>query len=100
MWRDVSISCEGFSAFDAPRESFHEIALELEPLSRIQGSEIFSVNRGPPKHHQPGGEPPFMKSITEIPGGAQLLLGVSFDLQETFEEYLTTEQRAFLDNMM
>jgi transposase len=37
-----------------------------------------------------------MKSITEILGGAQLLLGVSFDLQETFEEYLTEEQRAFL----
>ena len=37
-----------------------------------------------------------MKSITEILGGAQLLLGVSFDLQSTFEEYLTVEQRAFL----
>jgi len=37
-----------------------------------------------------------MKSITEILGGAQLLLGISFDLQTTFEEYLTTEQRAFL----
>jgi transposase len=37
-----------------------------------------------------------MKSITEILGGAQLLLDVSFDLQGIFEEYLTTEQRAFL----
>jgi len=37
-----------------------------------------------------------MKSITEILGGAQLLLGISFDLQSTFEGYLTTEQRAFL----
>ena len=41
-----------------------------------------------------------MKSITEILGGAQLLLDVSFDLQETFEEYLTTKQRAFLEDMM
>jgi len=37
-----------------------------------------------------------MKSITEILGGAQLLLGISFDLQTTFKEYLSTEQRAFL----
>jgi hypothetical protein len=37
-----------------------------------------------------------MKNITEILGGAQLLLGVSFDLQEAFEEYLSEEQRAFL----
>jgi len=37
-----------------------------------------------------------MKSITEILGGAQLLLGVSFDIQDTFEEYLSEEQRAFL----
>jgi len=28
-----------------------------------------------------------MKNITEILGGAQLLLGVSFDLQDAFEEY-------------
>ena len=41
-----------------------------------------------------------MKSITEILGGAQLLLDVSFDLQKTFEEYLTMEKRAFLDKMM
>jgi hypothetical protein len=37
-----------------------------------------------------------MKSITEILGGAQLLLGVSFDLQDSFEEYLSEAQRAFL----
>jgi len=37
-----------------------------------------------------------MKSLTEILGGSQLLLGVSFDLQDTFEEYLSEEQRAFL----
>jgi len=37
-----------------------------------------------------------MKNITEILGGAQLLLGVSFDLQDVFEEYLSEEQRAFL----
>jgi hypothetical protein len=37
-----------------------------------------------------------MKSITDILGGAQLLLDISFDLQDTFEEYLSVEQRAFL----
>jgi transposase len=37
-----------------------------------------------------------MKNITEILGGAQLLLDVSFDLQDVFEEYLSEEQRAFL----
>ena len=37
-----------------------------------------------------------MKSVTEILGGAQFLLGVSFDLQDTFEEYLSEEQRALL----
>ena len=37
-----------------------------------------------------------MKSLTEILGGAQLLIGVSFDIQDTFEEYLSEEQRAFL----
>ena len=37
-----------------------------------------------------------MKSVTEILGGVQLLLGVSFDIQDTFEEYLSEEQRAFL----
>ncbi|MGA2975981.1 MAG: transposase [Spirochaetia bacterium] len=37
-----------------------------------------------------------MKSITEILGGAQLLFSLAFDLQETFEEYLNDEHRAFL----
>jgi len=37
-----------------------------------------------------------MKNITEILGCAQLLLGVSFDVQNVFEEYLSEEQRAFL----
>jgi transposase len=37
-----------------------------------------------------------MKSITEILGGAQILLGISFNLQDTFEEYLTNGHRAFL----
>jgi hypothetical protein len=37
-----------------------------------------------------------MKSILEILGGAQILLGLSFDLQECFEEYLTEEYRGFL----
>ena len=37
-----------------------------------------------------------MKTITEILGGAQILLGVSFNLQDSFEEYLTGDHRAFL----
>lgn len=37
-----------------------------------------------------------MKSITEILGGAQILLAVSFELQDSFEEYLNEEQRSFL----
>jgi hypothetical protein len=37
-----------------------------------------------------------MKSILEILGGAQILLGLSFGLQECFEEYLTEEYRGFL----
>lgn len=37
-----------------------------------------------------------MKSVTEIIGGAQLLLGISFDIQDVFEEYLTENHRAFL----
>ena len=37
-----------------------------------------------------------MKTITEILGGAQILLAVSFDLQSSFEEYLNNEQRSFL----
>lgn len=37
-----------------------------------------------------------MKSITQILGGAQILLGISFDLQDSFEDYLTDDHRAFL----
>ena len=37
-----------------------------------------------------------MKSITEILGGMQILLEVSFDIQIGFEEYLTKDQRTFL----
>lgn len=37
-----------------------------------------------------------MKSVTEILGGAQILLSVSFDIQTVFEEYLTEEHRAFV----
>lgn len=37
-----------------------------------------------------------MKTITEILGGAQILMGISFNLQDSFEEYLTEEHRCFL----
>jgi hypothetical protein len=37
-----------------------------------------------------------MKSITEIIGGAQVLLDVNFDLQTCFEETLTDEYRTFI----
>ncbi len=37
-----------------------------------------------------------MKSIADILGGAQILLGVAYDLQNSFEEYLNTDHRAFL----
>ena len=37
-----------------------------------------------------------MKTITEILGGAQGLLGISFELQNCFEETLTTHQKTFL----
>jgi transposase len=37
-----------------------------------------------------------MKTITEIIGGAQSLLGIQFDLQGCFEEYLTNEHKTFL----
>lgn len=37
-----------------------------------------------------------MKSITEILGGAQILLGLAYELQDSFEEYLNTDHRAFL----
>jgi transposase len=37
-----------------------------------------------------------MKTITEIIGGAQGLLNISYDLQDVFEEYLTDEYKTFL----
>ena len=37
-----------------------------------------------------------MKSITEILGGSQMLLGISYEIQDIFEEYLTEEHRTFL----
>ena len=37
-----------------------------------------------------------MKTITQIIGGAQALLPVSFELKECFEEYLTDEYKTFL----
>ena len=37
-----------------------------------------------------------MKSITEILGGAQILFGMAYELQNSFEEYLNTDHRAFL----
>jgi hypothetical protein len=38
-----------------------------------------------------------MKTLTEILGGAQILFGLSFDVQECFEEYLDEEHRTFLE---
>lgn len=37
-----------------------------------------------------------MTTITKILGGAQILLGISYDVQDCFEQYLTDEQRTFL----
>jgi len=37
-----------------------------------------------------------MKTITEILGGAQALMDISFDLQKCFEEQLTNEHKTFL----
>jgi transposase len=37
-----------------------------------------------------------MKSITKILGGSQMLLGVSYEIQDVFEEYLSEEHRTFL----
>jgi transposase/IS5 family transposase len=37
-----------------------------------------------------------MKTITEIIGGGQALLDISFDLQSCFEEHLSDEQKMFL----
>ena len=37
-----------------------------------------------------------MKSITEILGDHQMLLDISYDIQEVFEDYLTKMHRSFL----
>jgi hypothetical protein len=37
-----------------------------------------------------------MKTITQILGGAQALLDVNFDVQDTFEEYLSDDYKTFL----
>ncbi|MDC7230105.1 MAG: hypothetical protein PQJ48_07330 [Sphaerochaetaceae bacterium] len=37
-----------------------------------------------------------MKSITEILGGCQMVFGISFDIQEVFEGYVTAEHRMFI----
>jgi hypothetical protein len=37
-----------------------------------------------------------MKTETETLGGAQIPIGISFNLQDSFEEYLTAEHRCFL----
>jgi transposase len=37
-----------------------------------------------------------MKSITEILGGCQMVFGISYDIQEIFEGYVTTEHRTFI----
>lgn len=37
-----------------------------------------------------------MKSITEILGGSQILLDISYDIQDVFEDYLTETHRLFL----
>lgn len=37
-----------------------------------------------------------MKSITEILGGAQILMGISYDIQDCFEDYLSENHRTFL----
>lgn len=37
-----------------------------------------------------------MKSITEILGGSQILLDISYDIQDVFEDYLTNTHRLFL----
>ena len=37
-----------------------------------------------------------MNTVSEILGGTQILMGISFNLQDSFEEYLTAEHRCFL----
>jgi hypothetical protein len=38
-----------------------------------------------------------MTTITEILGGAQILLGISYNIQECFEEHLDDEHQAFIE---
>jgi len=37
-----------------------------------------------------------MKIVIEALGGAQIFLGISFNLPDSFEEYLTVERRCFI----
>jgi IS5 family transposase/transposase len=37
-----------------------------------------------------------MKSVTEILGGSQMLLDISYDVQDIFEDYLTDSHRVFI----
>lgn len=37
-----------------------------------------------------------MNTITQISGGAQILLAISYDLQDCFEQYLSEDQQEFL----
>lgn len=37
-----------------------------------------------------------MKSVTQILGGSQILLGLSFDIQDCFEDFLSENHRCFL----
>lgn len=37
-----------------------------------------------------------MKSVTEILGGSQILLDISYEIQDVFEDYLTDNHRVFL----
>lgn len=48
------------------------------------------------QHKRHTEESPSMKTITEILGGAQTLLPVSYDIQDCFEEHLTNEHRLFM----
>ena len=49
----------------------------------------FSCRMGLSKHEPNRKAPPTMKTVTEILGGAQTLMGISFNLQDSFEEHLT-----------
>ena len=37
-----------------------------------------------------------MKSLTEILGDCQMVFGISYDIQEIFEGYVTNEHRTFI----